>query len=104
HELYVYGGGTVAFKYYARRFNYNGDWINGIMARDDWNKYDQEMSDLLMTKKQPLWLIFAHIWDANGVNEEKYIVTKARKWAVQKDYFHAFAGASAYLFEPFDIN
>lgn len=100
HEIYVYYGAIAAFTYYSKLLHYNGKWIKGTEGRDNWNKYGQEIEELFQREKKPIWFIFSHIWDTNGVNEEKYFISNLNKIAVKKDYIHAIGGASAYLYIP----
>jgi hypothetical protein len=100
-DMYVYYGAIPAFEYYSvYRFRYQGSWMRGEKSRNNLTKYSDEISRLFSNRTTSVWVIFSHVWAAEGIDEEKYFVTELNKIAVQKDYYHAIGGASAYCYAP----
>lgn len=59
--IYVYYASPAVYRYYARRFGFeNEPVITGIMSREDWNKYLEDLNQL--RGKPRVWLFFSHAY------------------------------------------
>jgi len=97
--IYVYYASLNAFQYYSSRFDYTDDYIIGIEARDDLNKYYEDLKKLKGNKR--VWVLFSHIAVSHDTDEEKLIVSYLNILGTQLDEFKT-SGASAYLYDLSD--
>lgn len=93
--VYVYYASINAFRYYAHRFDYTDNYIQGIEARDNWSAYYKEIEQL--KGKGRVWFLFSHIYADKGADEEKLFVSYLNTMALQLDAAKA-PGAAAYLY------
>lgn len=96
-ELYVYYGARPAFLYYGEKYGFNDeDYIPGNAWRDDWGNYIAEVDKLNGNKR--IWILFSHVWDGNGVDEQKLFLNLLDGMGTRLDSF-AMPGAAAYLYD-----
>lgn len=93
--LYVYYGAYNAFRYYGDRVGYEGEYIVGIEARDDWSGYYEELLELKGRKR--VWFLFSHIATSFGTDEERLFISYLKTMGEQIDVHHG-SGAAAYLY------
>jgi len=94
--VYVYYGAASAFKYYQSQFGFTDhDYVVGVFARNDWSNYQK---DLERFRGRRVWVVFSHIWVANGVDEEKLFSLFLDKMGTRFDSFKA-PGAAVYLYD-----
>jgi hypothetical protein len=96
-QLYVYYGARPAFMYYGPQFGFeDNDYIPGEAGRNDWNQYWAEIERV---RGQPrVWLLFSHVWQGNGVDEEKLFLFRLNRLGQQLDAKQT-SGAAAYLYD-----
>ncbi len=95
--IYVYYGAAMAFRYYQSQFSFaSGDYLIGISSRNDWKWYEEDLQKL--RGKSRVWVVFSHVWVANGVNEEKLFLLFLDAMGTRRDSFSA-PGASVYLYD-----
>lgn len=93
--IYVYCGAQPAFKYYSKRYGLNNNYIVGISSRDNWRNYINDLNKLRGNKK--VWILFSHVCDWKGVNEEKFFLYYLDSIGKRLDSFKS-AGAAVYLY------
>ncbi|HEX7320689.1 MAG TPA: glycosyltransferase family 39 protein [bacterium] len=102
--IYVYYGAVNAFKYYARTFGFETDgYIQGVEARDNWQKYYDDLKKLASGGHKRAWVIMSHISTWNGVDEEKLFISYLDLLGKKVDAIRA-PGAAAYLYDLFKEN
>lgn len=94
--LYLYCGAAAAFSYYGPRYNYQGDYIKGVGARDSWFNYCRDLDKLRGQKR--VWLLFSHVRSWSGLNEEKFFLQYLGEIGVRIDSFKSL-GAAVYLYD-----
>jgi hypothetical protein len=94
--IYLYYGSINAFQYYTLRYTWTQNPVNGIEARDNWERYYQDIDRMRGERRG--WFLFSHIATTYGVNEEELFVSYLNKIGKQIDHCHA-SGASAYLYD-----
>ena len=95
--LYMYSSAQYAFRYYSNRYGFKeGDYIIATWSRDNWKKYDEDMDKLSGNKR--VWVLFSHIWNGSGVNEEKYFLNHLNSMGKRLDALKK-TGASVYLYD-----
>jgi uncharacterized membrane protein len=95
--IYLYYASEFAFKYYAERYGFNStEYIVGILSRNDWDGYIKDI-DKLRGKKR-VWLLFSHVHENSGVNEEKLFIFHLDRFGTKLDHFKS-DGASVYLYD-----
>jgi 4-amino-4-deoxy-L-arabinose transferase-like glycosyltransferase len=96
-KLYVYYGARPAFMYYGPQFGFgDNDVIPGEAGRNDWNQYWGEIDRLRGSPR--VWLLFSHVWQSSGVDEEKFFLFRLNRLGQQLDAQQS-AGAAAYLYD-----
>lgn len=95
--IYLYYGANLAFEYYAPKFGFTEqDYIAGVGSRNDWKKYADQLERLRENKR--VWVVFSHIWTANGVDEERLFLYILDNFGTRVDSFRT-AGAALYLYD-----
>lgn len=96
--LYLYYGAAFAFDYYARRFGIGrGVYTKGIeRSTGDLSKYVQDLEKL--DGKPRVWVLFSHIYNWAGIDEEAYFLRQLDKMGGRIDEVHT-DGASLYLYD-----
>lgn len=98
--IWVYGGAVRVFQHYVegrRAYAYPGaNFIYGIEARKEPRKYREDLGRAAGSGRA--WLVFSHIYDRGGLDEDKLILLFAdergrRLESVRGD------GAAAYLYD-----
>lgn len=73
--LYLYYASAYAFSYYAPRFNIQpGEYTTGIERTRDLREYARDLERL--RGKPRVWLLFSHVFDWEGVDEEAYFLAR----------------------------
>ncbi len=94
--LYVYYGAAAALQYYQDRYGLaDGDYVVGVPARHDWNRYRDDLMQLRGHKR--VWVLFSHVHRSSGVDEEELLLYFLDSLGVRRDGQKA-AGASIYLY------
>jgi hypothetical protein len=95
--LYVYYGAADALQYYQDRYGLaDGDYVVGVPARYDWNRYRDDLMQLRGHKR--VWVLFSHVHRSSGVDEEELLLYFLDSLGVRLDGQKA-AGASIYLYD-----
>jgi len=95
--IYVYYGAEPAWKYYLKLFGATDiHYVEGIKAREDPQKYNEEISQFEGQKR--VWLVFSHVHQGGLGSEESLILRRARCLGTEIDIHEDF-GAHAYLFD-----
>ncbi len=94
--VYVYAHAKVPFEYYASRFGFKkGDYIIGIKAANNWDRYIHNLDKFRGNKR--VWVLFSHVRKDNGIDEEKYLLHYLDKIGHKIDSYKA-KRASVYLY------
>jgi hypothetical protein len=95
--LYLYLHSVIPFKYYSERYGFsNDDYIEGVYALDDRNKYWDDLQKLRGNKR--VWLMFSHIFKAEGSSDEAFFLCHLDSFGTRLDSFKS-DGASVYLYD-----
>ena len=95
--LYLYYSSKHAFRYYSNDYDFKvEDYIIGVNSRDNWDNYKNDLNKLC--GKGRVWVLFSHIYRANGVDEEKFFIYHLNKIANEVRHFKA-PGAAVYLYK-----
>ena len=95
-RLYVYYGARNPFLYYSKRMDLPDlRIIYGEESRDNWGGYKTDLR--LLRGGGRVWLLFSHVYRANGANERKLILHHCEDFGSCEDKYKT-TGASAYLF------
>lgn len=96
-RIYLYYAAKDAFRYYADKLGYTeSDYIIGVEARDNWTNYYKDLEKLRGVER--VWIVFSHIAEWGGVDEEKLFLSYLNILGTQLDAFTA-PGASVYLYD-----
>jgi hypothetical protein len=97
--IYVYYGSHEAFTFYLSLFPFPEERIiNGSKSRQDWTEYFNEM-DILSSTHERVWLIFSHVHEGNGANEEMLLVRYLDRINGKHIAEFRATGAAAYLYD-----
>jgi hypothetical protein len=95
--LYLYYGVERPFKYYAERYGFDEeDYIVGVNSWDNWDEYIQDLDKLRGNSR--VWLLFAHVWQGNGIDEERFFLDHLDSIGRRLDTATS-TGASVYLYD-----
>lgn len=96
-QLYVYYGARPAFMYYDAQFGFgDNDTVPGEAGRDNWSQYWTEIDRV--RGRPRVWLLFSHVWQGNGVDEEKLFLFRLNQLGQLLDAYRT-GGAAAYLYD-----
>ena len=96
-RLYVYTGAQPAFEYYAQAFGFRTeDAIRGIEAREDWQRYFDDVDRL--RGKGRVWMLFSHVYAWGNASEERVILFRLDQFGRRLESVSRL-DASAYLYE-----
>ena len=95
--LYLYHSSWPAFEYYAKRYGFEGvERLVGVEARFNWPNYVKDLKSL--NGNERVWILFSHLWNKGGVDEEKFFLFVLDGIGKQVDSFKR-EGASVYLYD-----
>lgn len=95
--LYLYYGAAFAFDYYARRYSIDpNDYIKGIDRTSELFRYTEDLQKI--DRKPRVWVLFSHIYNWAGIDEEKFFVNQLNRMGKGIDEMHT-EGASLYLYD-----
>lgn len=95
--VYIYYASQFAFRYYDKRYGAPGsEYITGIMSRDNWRGYIEDLNKL--GGKGRVWLVFSHVHQSSGVDEEKLFIYHLDSIGTRLDCFKS-DGAAIYLYD-----
>jgi hypothetical protein len=95
--IYCYYDAEPALKYYILQGKIAPiPTIVGIAARDQWNKYWQDIGQLRGHAR--VWVLFSHVYHDGGADEEKLFVDYLDRMGRRLDSVRA-TGAAAYLYD-----
>jgi uncharacterized membrane protein len=95
--LYLYYGSQNAFKYYSEKNDFHeDDYIVGVSSRENWENYTDDLNKLLGNER--VWILFSHVYDGKGVDEEKFFLYHLDRIGKKLDAFKS-DGASVYLYD-----
>ena len=96
-SLHLYYGAKPAFEYYKQQYGLEGiSYTTNSGSRDDWSVYLDELDELEDTPR--VWILFSHIYDGSGVDEEKLFLFYLDTLGTQLDAYTR-VGASIYLYD-----
>ena len=97
--VYVYYASYPAFTFYLPMFPFPEDSIiEGVKSRQDWTKYFNDM-DILSSEHERVWLIFSHVHEGDGANEEALLISHLDGIGGEQIAHSKAVGAAAYLYE-----
>lgn len=90
--IYVYYASHDVFRYYSRRLGFEHEnYISGIMSRENWNKYIEDLQQLRGNRR--VWLFFSHAY-----SEEAFFLYYLDSVGKRLDSFKDVK-ASVYLYD-----
>ena len=95
--VYLYYGANLAYRYYASNLGLASvEHISGSSARDNWTDYGKQVEQLRGHGR--VWVVFSHVWVANGVDEGKFFLYLLDEMGTRMDTYQA-PGAALYLYD-----
>lgn len=95
--LYLYYGSRPAFEYYSEKYGFmKSTYIIGVSSRDDWSNYADDLNKLRGNRR--VWILFSHVYEGGGVDEEKLFLYYLEKKGTRRDTFKG-TGAAVYLYD-----
>ncbi len=95
-RIYLYYATENAFRYYADKLDFTeDDYMIGVEARNNWINYYNDLEKLRGVQR--VWIVFSHVAQWAGVDEEKLFLSYLNILGTQLDAFKA-PGASIYLY------
>ena len=97
-KIYLYYGAGMAYNFYkdANIIDINNTMIVGSRHRDEYSKYDNELSNL----RGKVWLLFSHVYPwRTSDNEEKYMVDYLLSKGVKVIDVKKYTGSSTYYID-----
>ena len=96
-KLYLYHSSEAAFIYYAKRIGFEKvPYQRAVSSKKDWDNYITDLKGLQGTDR--VWILFSHVHQQSGVDEEKFFLFVLNRMGTQVDSF-ARKGASVYLYD-----
>ena len=68
----------------------------GVNSWDNWDEYIQDLDKLRGNSR--VWLLFAHVWQGNGIDEERFFLDHLDSIGRRLDTATS-TGASVYLYD-----
>jgi len=95
--LYLYHSSEAAFEYYAKRVGLEKvTYQRGVRSINNWGNYINELGGLRGNDR--MWILFSHVLEDSGVDEEKFFLHVLDGMGKQIDSFKR-TGASLYLYD-----
>jgi len=95
--LYCYYGAAPALEYYNHRGLVGPiDEVIGVDSHQQWASYEQDLNKLRGQKR--VWIVFSHVWQAGGVDEEVLFLSYLDRLGTRVDGIQV-TGSSAYLYD-----
>ena len=95
--LYLYYSTWNAFKYYQQRYGYkDGDYITGVVSKDDWSGYASDLDKLKGNDR--VWILFSHFQGDAHRAEKQFYEYYLDSIGTRLDAYES-EGAAAYLYD-----
>jgi hypothetical protein len=97
--LYVYYAAWAGYEFYVGSSNKLATRVDGTGEQSNWVHYFSDLDRLKGNKR--VWILFSHIVNSNGVDEEELFLNYLDTIGTRLDSFNR-PGASAYLYDLSD--
>jgi hypothetical protein len=95
--LFVYYGSQNSFEYYSKNYGFKkDDYLIETDSANDWERYVKDIEAVKGRKR--VWILFSHICDWEGVDEEKFFLFNFDRIGTKMDQLVS-AGSKVYLYD-----